>query len=269
MLKKNIAVWSAFTASLPDEEPFIGSKYPDEQIVRFLATWKRRRRNDYFIANIGCEDDDAGVTRVKALEINPLNPVHLEAMYGFGFEPQTASYMPAAAANTRKGLERLDLSQITVKNWDGMTLPYADASMDAVLSTKSAYYQANQDRFVSEVARIVRPGGEIFLYYLSADHGYMDSIDHIDGNIYCLNKRHPNPALVGAYVFLASKEALRELWHPYFDGSIKYFEFSTYQTFSSFYVVTGQRRPNELKGYHETSDEEALPRWGAYLYAPT
>ena len=74
LLADNIRIWSDCVAAIPDEEPFPGQKYPDEQIVRFLATWRRRRRSDYFVASIGGEADDANVEGMPALEINPPQP---------------------------------------------------------------------------------------------------------------------------------------------------------------------------------------------------
>ena len=88
---------------------------------------------------------------------------------------------------------------------------------------------------------MVRPGGEVFLYYLSPRHGYCRWLEHVEGNVHRFGPGHPNPHLVGANVFLASQEALASIWSPWFDVSVNYFEFSTYKVFSAFYVVTGRR----------------------------
>ncbi len=245
LLAETVHFWSGFTAAIPDQEPFPGQKYPDEHIVRFLATWKRREREDYFVAGMGGEADEAQVQDMKALELNPLNPVHLEAMQGFGYEPHAATYMPATLEVTRKGLARMGMEgKAQVDAWDGVTLPYADGEFSAVVSAKAAYYQPNQRDFVREVARVTRSGGEIFLFYLSPRHGYCRWLKHVAGNVHRFGTGHPNKALVGAVVFFASPEALAELWSPYFDVRVNYFEYSTYKVFSSFYVVTGRRSCN-------------------------
>jgi SAM-dependent methyltransferase len=245
LLTETVRVWSGFTAAIPDEEPFPGQKYPDEQIVRFLATWKRREHKDYFVAGMGGEADEAQVQGMKALELNPLNPVHLEAMQGFGYEPHAATYMPATLEVTRGGLTRMGMeSKAQVAAWDGVMLPYADGEFSAVVSAKAAYYQPNQREFLREVARVTRPGGEIFLFYLSPRHGYCRWLEQVSGNVHRFGSGHPNKALVGAAVFFASPEALTELWSPFFDVRVNFFEYSTYKVFSSFYVVTGRRLHN-------------------------
>lgn len=252
MLSETIRIWSNFTATIPDEQPFPGQRYPDEQIVRFLATWKRREREDYFVSNIGGEAEDSTVQNIKALELNPLNPVHLLTMQGFGYEPHAVSYMPSSLDVSCRGLERMGLERnMNIKHWDGVTIPFKDNEFSVVISTKAAYYQPNQREFIEEVARVVRPSGQIFIYYLSPRHGYSRWMKQISGNIYRFTAGHPNKLLVGAYLYFASAEALSELWSPYFSVEIKRFEFSTHSVFSSFYVVTGYRLKNAIISSNE------------------
>ena len=205
-------------------------------------TRKRRKRNDYFSTNIGREDDDIFSENMKALEINSLNPVHLEVMHGFGYRAYGVSYIPSTIMACRNGLSILGLDKnVKMKKWDGHFLPFKDAEMSMVIAGKAGYYQPNQNEFAKEVGRIVKPGGEIFLFYLSSRHSYCRYLDQVKGNIFQFNEQHPNPKLVGAYVFFASPLALEKIWRPWFKVEIKYFEFNTWYQFSSFYVVTGIR----------------------------
>lgn len=60
----------------------------------------------------------------------------------------------------RAGAERLDVNfQVA----DAETLPFEDASFDAVLSTFGVMFSPDQARAASELARICRPGGRIGL----------------------------------------------------------------------------------------------------------
>lgn len=242
MIDANVRIWSAYTATLTGD-PFPGQKYPDEQIVRFLATWKRRRRESFFVGHVGAEDVDSKVVDMPALEIDPLNPVHMEAMHSLGYAPHAVSSMPAALEAVHKGLDAMGLSgRVATASWDGRVLPYADKTMNTVVAAKSAYYSPDQRAFAAECARVVRPGGEIFLFYICGRHGYCRHMEPVEGNIYRFTADHPNPALAGLHVFLGSPGALREIWEPWFEVQVKHFEFSTYEQFSAFHVVVGVRK---------------------------
>jgi len=53
---------------------------------------------------------------------------------------------------------------------DGEHLPFRDASFDSVLSCYVVKY-CNPDRLVREIARVLRPGGELVLYDFSSPRG--------------------------------------------------------------------------------------------------
>ena len=240
----NISIWSKHLSAIPNKKPFSGNLYPDEQIVRFLATWRRRRRNDYF-SNVGEEYSDSITEKGRrSLEINPLNPVNLEAMYSFGYDPYGITYIPYSIDTLKKGLANINLhNEINNINlWDGKKIPHKDKKFSCVVSTKAAYYQTNQKEFSKEVSRIVSDDGEICMFYLSPEHGYCDYIKLIEGSLYQFTSNHPNKNLVGCFVFIATPEELSDIWSKYFSIQIKYFEFNTYSIFSKFYVVTGKKK---------------------------
>ena len=85
------------------------------------------------------------------------------------------------------------------------------------------------------------PGARFFFSIYRHDIPNCRYLDQVKGNIFRFNEQHPNPKLVGAYIFFASPIALEKIWEPWFNVEIKYFEFNTWYLFSSFYVVTGIR----------------------------
>jgi len=244
ILDDNIRFWSNYARKLPDRNPFPGNLYPDEQLVRFLATWRRRQSNDYF-SNIGNEYNDSIAEKgSKVLEINPLNPVNLEAMYNFGYDPYAITYMPHSLSVLRNGLKNIKLSSksLNINLWDGKTIPYEDKKFSSVVSTKAAYYQPNQKDFAKEVSRVISDEGEIFMFYLSPGHGYCNHMELVEGNLYRFTSTHPNPELIGCVVFVSNPEDLIEIWSDYFHVQVKYFECNNYNIFTKFYVVIGKKQ---------------------------
>jgi len=242
-LARNINIWNQFMSGLPSKDLFNGQRYPDEQIVRFLATWNKRREGDYFVNSIGAEDRYTKVENLKVLEINFLNTVHQKVMKDFGYEAFGVTYSAEALKRGLLSLEMLGLEEkAKLALWDGKRIPQGEGTFDMLISTKAAYYQPDQREFVKECARILKKGGEVFLYYLSPRHGYCKYLEPVCGNLYQYASKHPNPKLAGLTVFLADKEDLVSIWGEFFQIEVRYFEFNTYPTFSSFYVLTGARR---------------------------
>jgi ubiquinone/menaquinone biosynthesis C-methylase UbiE len=72
-----------------------------------------------------------------------------------------------ALCRSRHAVEGLDF-----KEGDAEALPFPDASFDAVLNVESSHCYPDFPRFLSEVARVLKPGG-VFLY---ADFRFRDGL---------------------------------------------------------------------------------------------
>lgn len=245
LLAENIALWEAYAQSRPVKQPHAVQRYPDEQVVRRLATWKRRREADYLKFYMGKEDATAQVDGLAALEINFQNPVHQIAMRAFGYKAHGVSYAPTTLQNGLDSLNALGLNQdVELSAWDGHVLPYADSSMDIIVAPKASYYQPNQKEFAAECMRTLKPGGELFLYYLAPEHGYAAHLEHVSGCIYRFTPDHPNPLLVGLNIFMALGHELASLWSKYLDVEIKHWRHSMHPNYWAFNVITGRKNFN-------------------------
>ncbi len=56
-----------------------------------------------------------------------------------------------------------DLAQCAFQNADATELPFDDASFDAIVSTQVYEYVADMSRALAEVARVLSPGGRVFV----------------------------------------------------------------------------------------------------------
>lgn len=64
---------------------------------------------------------------------------------------------------------------LSFRQGDAMALPFADASLDAVLNVESSLLYPSLGRFLREVTRVLRPGGHL----LFADYRRMEKIDRM------------------------------------------------------------------------------------------
>lgn len=82
------------------------------------------------------------------------------------------------------GADVLDAPTVDVQVTPGEPLPFADASFDVLLSTQMLEHVENLDQMLSEMLRVLRPGGSLvvtapFLYLLhGAPHDYRRFTEH-------------------------------------------------------------------------------------------
>lgn len=59
--------------------------------------------------------------------------------------------------------------RVDLRRMDAMDLPFADASLDAVILFEALYYVPDAQKFVSECARVLRPGGVVLVSNANKD----------------------------------------------------------------------------------------------------
>jgi ubiquinone/menaquinone biosynthesis C-methylase UbiE len=60
---------------------------------------------------------------------------------------------------------------------DGVTIPLADDSVDAVLSVHNVYFWAEPHTTIEEIARVLRPGGRVLLVFRGREHPLLGRLD--------------------------------------------------------------------------------------------
>jgi|GEM_PF-5160409 len=239
--QKNIDVLDQATILPLQSDKTILQEYPNVEIVRFLATWNRRQKKDYFRHIIGQEMKSTEVQGLEALEVNSMGPSHLLAMDGFKYMPSGVCLGEATLDAVSRVLNDAETdNQPVVKCWDGTSLPFESEKFDVTFSLTSNL-ACDQKAFVGEIARTVAESGEIFMAYVSPRAGVLTESECHDENFFELDRDHDELNRDGMILFIASDANLEELWSPYFDVTINHFEYGGLPTYLSYQVVTGTR----------------------------
>jgi len=82
------------------------------------------------------------------------------------YEPKSLTAIDLIPANIEAAAERGSLPGLTYAVGDATSLQFSDNSFDVVVSIESSHSYSSIEKFLSEVKRVLRPGG-VFLY---ADH---------------------------------------------------------------------------------------------------
>lgn len=86
--------------------------------------------------------------------------------------PATYTAVDLNAAGVRLCQERHEVEGLTFVRGDAENLPFAAETVDAVINIEASHCYAGFPRFLTEVARVLRPGG----YFLYADFRFRDEL---------------------------------------------------------------------------------------------
>ena len=232
----NSNIWKKFLDSLKIKDINL---YPNEHIVRFLSLNKRRKEKKVHEGMHNQEDKNLLVNKKNALELDPTSMANLSVLSDLGYTPYFTSFSRKFGNKLKISFNRKYNNKIYFKELKNTKLPFANNFFDSIFSEKFSYYILDQENYVNEVARILKPGGEIFLLYLAENHGYLKYSNQLSKNIFQFNRTHPNKKLINLNFFLSNKSDLINLWSKKFDVNIKYVENSNFRFFSSYNIVYG------------------------------
>jgi len=242
---RNKKLWDKKYGLMYKDTNVPGNKYPNEHLIRFLAT--RGRPPKSFYVNIGKEGEISGGGQ-RVLEIMPVNITNLIMAGDMGYIPYGLSTSDVVVRNGKKTAEDSAAAQsISLDRFENGAFPYKDGSFDFVISEKAGSYMPNQREFISEVGRVIKPGGETFIGYLSYRHGYSQWTRPLGGGYYEATPLHPDPAMHGMVIYMPEKEILKGLWGELFEVEVTFVEHDLYKFFSSFYFVKARRKTKDAK----------------------
>lgn len=149
--------------------------YPNEELLRFMG------RNFF-----GVPKTDRA--KISILEVGCGSGANLWMVAREGFDSHGIDFSPEAIALCRQMLDHWQTTAV-LSVADMTALPQPSERFDAVLDVFSSYClnEGGFDRFLSEAARVLRPGGRLFSYTPSkASDAFRDpgNVARIDGSTF-------------------------------------------------------------------------------------
>lgn len=248
--RANNQIWDAYYGGYQQGSVVPGVKYPNEHLVRFMAS-------------LPSDDRPSDAT---VLEVGFGNITNMLMMRSFGYRVRGLEVSISAVERAREAISQRGLeSEIQVAAFDGGTLPIETGSVDIVVALQCIYYNLDQSLIAQECARVLKPGGRLFLSFFTPRHQYMEFIVGEPGGVVQFDDKHPNPSLRGLKLFLfGSKEQLRAEYARYFNVQVGRIEDETIPLFQSWWYLTGQRTDGATAVATEISErpQEPAPRTG-------
>lgn len=78
---------------------------------------------------------------------------------------------------TRRNAKLIDAERVVLAINDGTRLPLEDDSVDAALSVHNIYFWPEPGTTISEIARVLRPGGRVLLVFRGGEHALPSRLD--------------------------------------------------------------------------------------------
>lgn len=155
--------------------------------------------------------------------------------------PAAVTGIDPAEAQLAFARERLGARGVRIQAGDAMALPFADDSFDAAVMPLVIFFVPEPARGVSELARVVRPGGLVAAYAWDM-HGRGFPYEAVQAELRALELEvlaPPNP-------WASKLEALHELWTGAGLTAVETHVFEVTRTFPDFadYWTTIQRGPS-------------------------
>jgi len=77
----------------------------------------------------------------------------------------------------RRNAEAVRTGDLILHRGDGVHIPVADHSQDAILSVHNLYFWPEPENTVAEIARVLRPGGRVLLVFRGREHPLPSRLD--------------------------------------------------------------------------------------------
>lgn len=240
-------VWDEYYKSC--EAGHVGCMYPSESLVRIVSTLRKGIHLDnhnYFDVE-GSENSIRTNFSGRALELGFGHLSNLRMMCDKGFECTGLEVSQDAVNRANTQLIHTQEKGIKVALWsDLMKLPYADSTFDFIYGLQCIYYNVEIENIISEVYRVLKPGGHFAFSFFSSRHDYTKYTNLIaDKNRYQVvswSDDHPSYRIRGAVLVQPKNEqSLSELFSQ-FKNTRVFLEESTFSPlFESWWYIYGQR----------------------------
>ena len=240
-------VWDDYYKSFEDGS--VGCLYPSESLVRVVSTIRKGIHLDsssYFDVQ-GSENSIRSNFSGRALELGFGHLSNLRMMRDKGFACTGLEVSQDSVDRANAQLMASKEPGIDVSFWSDLTkLPFDNSTFDFVYGLQCIYYNVDITNIISEVHRILKPGGHFAFSFFSNDHDYTKFIDVLQDKdnyqVVAWSKDHPSYRIRGAVLAQPkSEECLLNLFSSFSNTRIFREESTFSPLFESWWFIYGQR----------------------------
>jgi SAM-dependent methyltransferase len=239
-------VWDDYYKSIEDGP--VGNLYPNENLVRIVSTVRKGISFDAkaFFGDAGNENKNRTKFSGRCLELGFGHVSNLMMMQAKGFEAHGLEVSPEAVIRGRDRLESEGKEDIPLEHWNPNLIPFPDGNFSFVYGLQCIYYCLELNEVISEIFRVLEPGGHFAFSFFSDRHEYMKYIDILEEkdnfDVVRWSDTHPNPRIRHSpLVRVRSAEDLKRLFGEASESRVFTEETDFSPTFNSWWYIYGKK----------------------------
>ena len=240
--EKTINIWNEVYKVYEDGSN-VGNLYPNEPLVRIISTQRKKiTKSDYYSDN-GSEYNLRNNFNGAALEIGFGNVANLKMLRDKGYSPvKGIEVSKAAVARGVENINQSNYDNIELAHWTPTKLEFEDNGFNFVCGLQCIYYNLDLEHVISEVHRVLKPGGMFAFSFFSNKSEYLKYIDIVNGDLVKWSESHPNQRLRGAYFRQAKDiQSLKYFFKEFKDVHVFTEESDFSPMFHSWWYITGRK----------------------------
>jgi len=235
-------VWDDLYVNFEKGVP-LGIEYPTETLVRYVSNLRKNIKNEKeYFNDMGKERSIKNNFSGNALEFGFGSIANLMMVNKKGFDCYGLEVSQEAVTRGKIFLKQENINNVQLQVWQPNELPYDNDFFALVYGIGCIYYNLELEKVIEKIYRVLKDNGSFLYSFFSTNHGYMQMIEHVSGNIYRWSQNHTNKRLRGAYLRQPqSKQELYELFSVFRDVEVYTWETDELPVFQSFWYVTGKK----------------------------
>ena len=221
----------------------VGNLYPNEPLVRIISTQRKIFDKKKYYQDSGTEYSDRNNFSGAALEIGFGTVSNLKMVREKGYSPVYGlEVSKEAVTRGTDNLKTSSYSNIKLLHWKPTKLEFDDDSFSLVYGLQCIYYNLELEKVISEIKRVLKPGGLFTFSFFSNKSDYLKYIDIIDGDLVKWSENHPNKRLRGAHFRQPQNiESLKRFFSEFKDLEVFTEESDFSPMFHSWWYIRGRK----------------------------
>tara|TARA_B110000238_G_C16045932_1_gene403898 strand:- start:240 stop:977 length:738 start_codon:yes stop_codon:yes gene_type:complete len=220
-----------------------GNAYPNEPLIKIISTQRKKFTENGYFEDFGSEYNIRNHFNGAALEIGFGSIANLKMLTDKGYSPVIGiEVSEVAVARGLESIKKYNYENIELQDWIPTKLKFEDDTFNFVCGLQCIYYNLDLEHVISEVRRVLKPGGTFAFSFFSNKHDYIKYIDVVDGDLVKWSSDHPNFRIRGAH-FRQAKDvkSLKQFFKDFKDVRVFTEESDFTPMFHSWWYITGTK----------------------------